>query len=509
MALGADDVQAAGFGHPVAELDVDAAAGHVGRDRHRAREAGVLDDLRFLLVILRVEDVALDALAAQHHRQPLGFLDRARPDQHRTPLGVLGDDVVDDRVELRVLAAVHDVGEVLAAHGHVRRHDDDVEAVDVAELALLGLRGARHPGELVVEAEVVLEGDRRERLVLAADLDAFLRLDRLVDAVGVAAAVHQPAGELVDDDHLAVLDDVLLVAVEEIPGLQRRVELVGQLEVALVVEVRDAQHLLDLRDALLGDRHRVRLLVDGEVLVLDQARDDLGELAVELGRVVALARDDERRARLVDEDRVDFVDDREVEVALHHLVERPRHVVAQVVEPDLVVGDVGDVAVVGGLASRRFEVVLDDADGHPERLVDRPHPFGVALGEVVVDGDEVDALTGERVEVDRQRRDEGLAFAGAHLGDVAFVQRLAAHDLHVEVAHPQGALAGLADDREGLGQQGVELRLERRLAFLGIVADARALLEARFELDGLGAQLVVGERRDRRFERVDAVGRAA
>jgi hypothetical protein len=33
-----------------AELDVGAAAGHVGRDRHRPEAAGLRDDMRFLLV---------------------------------------------------------------------------------------------------------------------------------------------------------------------------------------------------------------------------------------------------------------------------------------------------------------------------------------------------------------------------------------------------------------------------------------------------------------------------
>jgi hypothetical protein len=61
------------------------------------------------------------------------------------------------------------------------------------------------PDELAVHAEVVLEGDRGERLVLVLDLHAFLGLDRLVQAVGPAPARHQAAGELVDDDDFAVL----------------------------------------------------------------------------------------------------------------------------------------------------------------------------------------------------------------------------------------------------------------------------------------------------------------
>jgi hypothetical protein len=38
--------------------------------------------------------------------------------------------------------------------------------------------------------------------------------------------------------------------------------------------------------------------------------------------------------------------------------------------------------------------------GQAEEAIEAAHPFGVAAGEVVVDGDDMDALAGERVEVD-------------------------------------------------------------------------------------------------------------
>ena len=100
-----------------------------------------------------------------------------------------------------------------------------------------------------------------------------------------------------------------------------------------------------------------------------------------------------------------------------------------------------------------------------------PHPLRVAAGEVVVDRDEVHAAPGQRVEVQRQRGDEGLAFAGRHLGDPALVQHDAADELHVvrhhvpdEVVpdhHDRGAqqpAAGFANGGEGLGEKLVEAR---------------------------------------------------
>ena len=105
-----------------------------------------------------------------------------------------------------------------------------------------------------------------------------------------------------------------------------------------------------------------------------------------------------------------------------------------------------------------------DADGQAEEFVDAPHPVGVALREVVVDRDDVHALAGQRIEVGRQRRDERLAFARAHFRDLAVVQRHAAHELNVEVAHRQRALAGLAHHGEGLGQAPRRVPRRRRRA---------------------------------------------
>lgn len=52
-------------------------------------------------------------------------------------------------------------------------------------------------------------------------------------------------------------------------------------------------------------------------------------------------------------------------------------------------------------------------------------------GEVVVDRDDVHAFARQRVEVRGVCRHERFALAGLHLGDVAQVERRAAHDLDV------------------------------------------------------------------------------
>ena len=193
---------------------------------------------------------------------------------------------------------------------------------------------------------------------LALDAQALLGLDRLVEALAPAAAGHLAAGELVDDDDLAVLDDVVAVALVEGVGAQRLLEVAGQARVG-VVHVLDAEEALHLVDALLGRADGPVLEVDevvaallGALGALLEARHEPGEREVQVRRFLGLAGDDQRRPRLVDEDVVDLVDDREAALALHPLVELDDHVVAQVVEPELVVRAVGHVRGVG-LAPRR------------------------------------------------------------------------------------------------------------------------------------------------------------
>ena len=265
-----------------------------------------------------------------------------------------------------------------------------------------------------------------------------------MQAVAPAPARHQAAGEFVDDDDFAVLHHVVLVAVVQVVGPQRRIDVVHECDVGGVVQARAfgqqaalAEQPLGVLVAGLGEVDLVALLVHREVAGVDDAfarahvlfadlllemRHDGVDAHVHLGVVFGLAADDQRRARLVDQDRIHLVDDAVVQAARDAVAHLEHHVVAQVVEAEFVVGAVGHVGGVGGLLFLALHAGHVDAHGEPEEGVDLPHPFGVAARQVVVDGDHVHALAGQRVQIHRQRGHQRLAFAGAHLGDLALVQ---------------------------------------------------------------------------------------
>ncbi len=441
-----------------------------------------------------------DALLGQFARQQLRGLHRGRADQRRLAALRALADVLDDRLELVLLRQVHEVRRVVADHRPVRRDHGDFEPVDLLELERLGIRGARHAGELGVHAEEVLERDRGNRLVFLAHVHAFLGLDRLVQAVRPATSRHRATGELVDDDHLAVPDDVLDVAAVERVRPERRVQVVHQPDVGRVVEalafLQQAglqEQFLDVLVAFVRQVDLLALLVRPVValallgVLRLQARNELVDARIELGAFLGRAGNDQRRARFVDQDRVHLVHDRERERALHAVLEPEREVVTQVIEAEFVVRAVGYVRrvghalFIGGLAG------LDHANGEPEEAEDGTHPLGVAACEVLVHRDDVGAGSGQRVQVGGQRRDQRLALAGPHLGDLAGVQHHAADELHVEVPQAERAPRRLANHRKCLGQQVVQHL-------------ARGQLLA--ELAGLVGKVGVGERLQRGLEGV-------
>ena len=158
--------------------------------------------------------------------------------------------------------------------------------------------------------------------------------------------------------NFAVADDVILVAGEQLVGAQRLVDVVhdgrafGIVEVCPPAACRARAAFLPELVALVGEGDVARFLVQLEVFIAS-ARDQLVDGEYSSERSSRRAGNDQWGARLVDQDAVDLVHDREVVDALDHVFQIGLHVVAQIVEAQLVVRGIGDIGSVGA----RFLVV--------------------------------------------------------------------------------------------------------------------------------------------------------
>ncbi len=196
--------------------------------------------------------------------------------------------------------------------------------------------------------------------------------------------------------------------------------------------------------------------------------------------------DDQRGAGFVDQDVIHLVHDGVMVAALDFVLQPVDHVIPQVVEAELGVGAVGDVGRVGLHPVHQAHLVLvfvrglflrvvqegllavlgggghlQDAHRQAQEMVNGAHPAGVTACQVIIDRHQVDPVAGQRVQVERQGGHQGLAFAGAHLGDLALVQDDPADELHVVRALTDGPFGGLAYRCKGFGQDLIQDRPSR------------------------------------------------
>ncbi len=435
----------------------------------------------------------------QHFGNFLGDLDGNCTHQNGLSLFIGFLDRIHDGAEFFFFGLVDGILIIKTDDRAVGRDLNDIHAVNLAELALLGESRTGHAALFIKLVEEVLEGDRCQSSALALDFDMLLGLDCLMQAVRVTAAGHYTAGELVDDQDLVVLDDIVVVPVHEVVGAQGQDNAVLNLEVLGIRQVFDAEEALDFGDALCCQIDEFVFFIDNEIagLFTLDAHDgiDLGKILnilaafhlagkniaclVDLGGLAALTGNDQRRSCFVDEDGVDLVDDGIVELTENELLLIDGHIVPQVIETQLVIGYISNIAGIGLLALLGRHAVEDNTDGHSHETVDLTHPLRVTLCQIIVDCDDVDAAALQSIEVGRHGRDQRLTFTGAHFGDTALMKNDAADQLYAERFHIECAARSFADCRIGFDQ-----KIIQRLA----------LLISFPEFFGFSAKFLIGER---------------
>ena len=200
-------------------------------------------------MLLCVQDVVRNTFPFQHCGEVFRAFNRRGANEHWLASRASLLDVRNDRRIFCADSAVDKIGFIHANHWAVRWNRCHVKAVDLAELFRLCHCRTRHSGELLVETEVILEGDRGHRDRFTLDAEPLFRLNRLVESFGPAAAWHLASREFVHDDNLTVLNDVVTVALEECVCAKCRLKVSGHQWVA-AVEVLYAERLLNLRDTL-------------------------------------------------------------------------------------------------------------------------------------------------------------------------------------------------------------------------------------------------------------------
>ena len=189
----------------------------------------------------------------EHLGEHLGNLDARGADQYGATAGAHQLDFLDDGLVLLSLCAIDAVVHVCTDNRTVRRYFHDVELVDVPELACFCDSSTCHACQLVVHAEVVLQGDGGIGLCGSLHLDVLLGFDCLMQSVAPSTTFHDAARLLIHNLDFAILDDIFVVEVEHGVSLQQLLYGVDALALRGIV-VEDAVFLLNLLFVSLAGR---------------------------------------------------------------------------------------------------------------------------------------------------------------------------------------------------------------------------------------------------------------
>ena len=172
---------------------------------------------------------------------------------------------VHDSVQLFLSRLVHSVLSVFPDNGLVGRNFNDIHAIDIAELPLLRKRRTGHTRFLFKQIKEILEGNIGERLALALYLHMLLCLDCLMQTVRITAPRHNTTGKFVYNQHLIVLDYIVLIPKHQVVGSQRQNNIMLYFQILRVRKVLNAEEFFYLFHAGFRQVDYLILFIDNKV----------------------------------------------------------------------------------------------------------------------------------------------------------------------------------------------------------------------------------------------------
>src|SRR5215813_6759324 len=171
------------------------------------------------------------------------------------------------------------------------------------------MRCTGHPCEAEVASEKSLVTDPRQWFMYAGQSTAFFGLHELVQAMLPRAVAHNPAGEFVNDLYFALLHQVMRIAMHEV---QCRQSLSNKRLTSAAAGPEPSISLGEPRQPLLtvlGQSYRAFIVFTHKVTAGRKLCSEFEGALIGLlfGHIVVAASNDQRRARLVDEDAICFV----------------------------------------------------------------------------------------------------------------------------------------------------------------------------------------------------------
>ena len=218
MALSTDDGETTSSLYLWSKLDIGTTTSHIGGDSHSSetidRASCLSYDEGLTSVLLSIEDIVRDISHLEHSADKLRNLNRCGTYEHWTSSITHCFNLLYDSSIFLAVGLIYAVVHIITEHRTVGRNLYHVELVDIPELSSLSTCSTGHTSELVIHTEVVLQGNGSIGLSSILHLYMLLSLDSLVETIAPTASFHDTSSLLIDNLHLSVHYDVLVITIE-------------------------------------------------------------------------------------------------------------------------------------------------------------------------------------------------------------------------------------------------------------------------------------------------------
>ena len=150
----------------------------------------------------------------KHTAEQFAYLHAGGTYQNRTARLAHANYLLYDGIVFLTLCAIHTVVHIRTNHGAVGGNLHNIQFVDIPKLASLCYCRTSHTRQLVIHAEIVLQGNGGIGLCGILHLYMLFGFHSLMQAVAPSSAFHDTASLLIHYLHLSILNDIVIIEVE-------------------------------------------------------------------------------------------------------------------------------------------------------------------------------------------------------------------------------------------------------------------------------------------------------
>ena len=368
-------------------------------------------------------------------------------------------------LEFLLFCLIYSIFSVDTCDRTVGRNLDNVHAVDITELFFLCQGCTCHTCFLCIFIEEVLECNGCKRLALTFYFYMLFCLNCLMKSVRITTSRHNTSGKLINDQDFIIRNYIILITVHQVMCTQCKDDIVLDLKILSICKVVNLEKFLDFFHTFLCQVDDFIFLIYDEITgFLDFNTHDgihFGKFLtclttfhlfcqnvtclIQLGGFAALSGNDQRCTCLIDQYRVNLIDDGIVQITLYQLLLVDNHIVTQIIETKFIIGNIRNITLICFLTFIMIHIIQNHAYGQSQELMYFSHPFSITFCQVIIDGNDMNTFSFQCIQICRRCGNKCLTFTGLHLCDTSLMKNDTTDELYPVMLHAKHTFCSFTD----------------------------------------------------------------